>query len=1071
MSHLNINGVDKPLDHVYVKSRTENLFDGIIGVDNGLFNWNGEVSENNNYAISNYIPVESSTAYTYHFYHNIAENNRTTYSICGYDSNKNVISPLTLNRITEIRDYDIVFTTQANTAYIRINWKKPYDEDLMLNTGPTALPYVPYLITKEAWEARTRVILHGLTNPLCGIDTYKDTLDLSTGTLTRYIMKLVLTGNETWIVWNNNYYSNALDTLAINASPCFCTHFINSSTSGINIGANASKLKIARTAVSDFVQDVEGLKQWLAAQYSTGHPVTVWYVLTTPETEQITVPSNLTGIVEGYLTQGSTPSPTSPVYPTANGTLEQDGTYSLDTGAYAIAWGRADTFIGTDSISARCYGLPVKSWEIDGNSQQTGTPTPDNPVMPEIVGMRTRNLINVYANDTSNGYINRALMRKDGSIYTPSSSIISEYQPINESITYTLNTGGNTGNDQSICFYTSDKQFISGVAYENRTIITFTTPQGARYFRCTIMRTQTDTESYKQTMLNAGSTPLPYEPYGYKIPITCAGQTVPVYLGQVQTVRRIRKLVLDGAENWGLNTSGQLPFFYMPLADTSITGTTVISTHFPSATVGQKTIEIGIGLGGDAQLRVRPVDPTSYTLNSWKVWLSTNQPSVWYVLANEQTGIVNEPIAKIGDYADTLTSEQAGVILSTNDGNTTISVDTALAPSRFEIKVHAKPIHYGFKIDKAVSDPSNAVIYTHDAVTMTPAGMDFTNGVFNYGSWENVWFIKNARPVMLNFDGTEAYDLDPNDYSKKLDGTPSDIADSTKNMNAMIAFPTVWIKRTDDGSYNYIEISDRQLDSDFHAYAHENANGVVKPYIYLPIYKGSIVDGKLRSISGVKPQSNTTAQREVDTASALGTGWQIWDYTSKEMLCELLTLISKSLDTQDKFGQGHSTGGSSASDFLDCGTLNDKGKFFGYSATTSQVKCFGMEALWAERWDRELGLILDAGIYKIKEHPAYSLTGEGYTAISTSVAKCPTSNGYIETEVSTQFGGLPTVVGGTPSTYYCDYFYQYQSGVFVALRGGDCSGGANAGLRYVYVANAASFSYWNRGASPVYKPI
>lgn len=385
------------------------------------------------------------------------------------------------------------------------------------------------------------------------------------------------------------------------------------------------------------------------------------------------------------------------------------------------------------------------------------------------------------------------------------------------------------------------------------------------------------------------------------------------------------------------------------------------------------------------------------------------------------------------------------------------------------VKKPGTAVHYGFKLDKSISDPSNAVAYTHDAVTMTPAGMDFANGVFDYGSWGNAWFIKNARPVMLNFDGTEAYDLDPNDYTKKLDGTPSDIADSTKNLNAMIAFPTVWIKRTDDGSYNYIEISDQQLDSDFHAYAHEDAGGTVKPYIYLPIYKGSLIDGKLRSISGVKPQSGTIAQQEVDAASALGTGWQIWDYTSKEMLCDLLTLISKSLDTQGKFGQGHSTGGSSASDFLDCGTLNDKGKFFGYYATTSQVKCFGMEALWAERWDRELGLILDEGIYKIKEHPTYNLTGKGYTAISTSVAQSPTSNNYIRTEVSTQYGSLPTVVGGTSSTFYCDYFYQGQSGIRVALRGGGCNADDAAGLRYVYLGGTASYSGWHFGASPVYK--
>lgn len=33
------------------------------------------------------------------------------------------------------------------------------------------------------------------------------------------------------------------------------------------------------------------------------------------------------------------------------------------------------------------------------------------------------------------------------------------------------------------------------------------------------------------TILNEGSTPLPYEPYGYKIPITCGGVTTNVYIG------------------------------------------------------------------------------------------------------------------------------------------------------------------------------------------------------------------------------------------------------------------------------------------------------------------------------------------------------------------------------------------------------------------------------------------------------------------------------------------------------------------------------------------------------------
>ena len=751
-----------------------------------------------------------------------------------------------------------------------------------------------------------------------------------------------------------------------------------------------------------------------------------------------------------------------------------------------LLWGRADTFTGTNSISARCYGLPVKSWEIDGNSQQSGVPDPDNPIMPEFVGERTKNLLDNQM---------QAEVNRSGVTYTKNADdSVKVFGTASPSVSFCILMGdgakeNNINSYSTPIFKTGDSlifstdapvtlqaRYTDGTYYNtipNNQVITLSKDIGLIYVHVTPNDSANYT-IYPMIRLSSVSS-ANYEPHGCKLHITSAGQTVPVYLGQVPTTRRVKKYVLTGNENWGEDTQGSASNFFSTGVEIPAGTDLALSSHFELKNIYTTTTVVGFYVTAAGRLRIRPDNVASTSKDAFTAWLATQYANgtpveVWYVLAEPKTGIVNEPLCKIGDYADTLTSAQAGVTIPTTDGNNTISVDTALAPSKFEVKVHAKPIHYGFKINKSVSDPSNAVIYTHDAVTMTPAGMDFTNGVFDYGSWENVWFIKNARPVMLNFDGTEAYDLDPNDYSKKLDGTPSDIADSTKTMNAMIAFPTVWIKRTDDASYNYIEISDRQLDSDFHAYAHEDANGVVKPYIYLPIYKGSMVDGKLRSISGVKPQSSTTAQQEVDAASALGTGWQIWDYTSKEMLCDLLTLISKSLDTQGKFGQGHSTGGSSASDFLDCGTLNNKGKFFGYSTTTSQVKCFGMEALWAERWDRELGLILDAGIYKIKERPAYNLTGEGYTAISTSVAKCPTSNNYIKTEVSTQFGSLPTVVGGTASTYYCDYFYQNQSGIRVALRGGGCHGGAGAGLRCVAVDSAASGSRWYFGASPVYKP-
>ena len=97
---------------------------------------------------------------------------------------------------------------------------------------------------------------------------------------------------------------------------------------------------------------------------------------------------------------------------------------------------------------------------------------------------------------------------------------------------------------------------------------------------------------------------------------------------------------------------------------------------------------------------------------------------------------------------------------------------------------------YGFHIDPDESDSYDCVTYLADAVGMTPAVMGTT--AFNYGSWENAFFM--PKPCMLKFDGTVDYYLDPNDYTKKADGTASDIADLSYGGNAMMEFPLIWYK-------------------------------------------------------------------------------------------------------------------------------------------------------------------------------------------------------------------------------------------------------------------------------------
>ena len=78
------------------------------------------------------------------------------------------------------------------------------------------------------------------------------------------------------------------------------------------------------------------------------------------------------------------------------------------------------------------------------------------------------------------------------------------------------------------------------------------------------------------------------------------------------------------------------------------------------------------------------------TADKWKTYLRQQYANgtpvtVWYVLATEETGTLNEPLRKIGDYVDTIDSTQTSAQIPTSAGSTTISwAGSGLAPSEFD---------------------------------------------------------------------------------------------------------------------------------------------------------------------------------------------------------------------------------------------------------------------------------------------------------------------------------------------------------------------------------------------------
>ncbi len=325
-------------------------------------------------------------------------------------------------------------------------------------------------------------------------------------------------------------------------------------------------------------------------------------------------------------------------------------------------------------------GEPLVSWTILGNGQQTGTPSPDNIIMPEFVGVRTANLFDNQS--LANGYINSS-----GNVASAGSTKHTDYIPVDAGSTYTLTTEIKIGIGHYLAIYNAEKSKIGNtVDMRNLTTVTVNIPENGAFVRFSMQ----SGDITKNTMFNKGSA-IPYEPYGWKIPLTCAGQTVPVYLGQVSTVRRIKKLIFTGDESWNYSTQGNNTRAYTPQIAECLSLSPAICTHFAYnvANVGyprkdefviNSSKAIIFGIDGSVF-----TDKTAWTTYLQQQYAAGTPVTVWYVLAEPETTTVNEPLAKIGDYADELSSADAGVTIPTTEGQNTLTVDTDLQPSEMTI--------------------------------------------------------------------------------------------------------------------------------------------------------------------------------------------------------------------------------------------------------------------------------------------------------------------------------------------------------------------------------------------------
>lgn len=323
---------------------------------------------------------------------------------------------------------------------------------------------------------------------------------------------------------------------------------------------------------------------------------------------------------------------------------------------------------------------------LKGNTVQSGTPTPDNPIIPQGTGERTGNLF-----DKDNTTVHNAYFAYNGD-WLASEDSRSVLIAVTPNTRYTLSISDEIPifriYQTSVSSPTYGNQFQEIIRGTNMKTYTFTTASAAKYIGFQGSASIVD-QWIESLMLNTGSTALPYEPYGYKIPISSAGQATPIYLGEVETIRKIKKLVLDGTEAWydvaaGIHRIALPGYLRKNINVPFCTHYVGISPVSEAGSIGGLRIAFLISASGNNYMYIR--DSTYSTATAFQSYLAAQYAAgtpvtVWYVLATEETGIVNEPLMKIGDYAD----EISDITIPTIKGTNVVDVDTEVKPSEISI--------------------------------------------------------------------------------------------------------------------------------------------------------------------------------------------------------------------------------------------------------------------------------------------------------------------------------------------------------------------------------------------------
>ena len=223
-----------------------------------------------------------------------------------------------------------------------------------------------------------------------------------------------------------------------------------------------------------------------------------------------------------------------------------------------------------------------------------------------------------------------------------------------------------------------------------------------------------------------------------------------------------------------------------------------------------------------------------------------------------------------------------------------------------------------FHQDFTELDPSKTITYLNWGDISSSQRPMYTNedtGTPTYGDWANFYVLKENKPYMVKSDFTADYALDPNDYTKKLDGSDSDVSNTSyAGLGAFAWIPKFYMKEVyaSNGNSRDVYFSNEKEDSNFkpvgfYDYSVGETNGIWIPMFY-PV--GSLMAKSLAENDILTGMILATQKQKVDMS---GANARFLGGSIMNAYRDLCYLLYKHTNIQEVGGYGNCNGSSNFS--------------------------------------------------------------------------------------------------------------------------------------------------------------